>query len=522
MIPGKAIQARDLLNILRRPSAIVVPFVLITATAVPIIRLLPNKYRSETLIMVVPQRVPESYVKSTVTSRIEDRLRSINQQITSRSRLEPIINEFDLYPEETQNGLVEDVIERMRDDIRTQIIRSDAFHISYVSRDAATAMKVTERLAAMYIDESLRDREVLAESTNQFLDSQLADAKGRLLAHEKKLESFKTRYSGQLPTQVQANLQVMQNAQLQIQSIVDSLNRDRDRRLLLQGQLADLGGTTTGGEGDSTEVLSPSAGPGEADPVTAARKTLEQLLQRRTPSHPDVVRQQRIVAELEKGAADQANALALLPPKKRMVASGDVAEIARRARVDQIRNELEALGRQIEQKEQDEARLRGVVDEYQRRVEAAPARESELTELMRDYDTLQHSYTTLLAKKEDAQVSANLERHQVGEQFKILDPARMPEKPFSPNRRALYALSAAVGLGAGLLLAGFMEYRDTSLKTDDDVVGVLKLPVLAMIPELSANETQLTKERRRSTVWLVVAAGAALVVVAIFVQVWGR
>ena len=180
--------------------------------------------------------------------------------------------------------------------------------------------------------------------------------------------------------------------------------------------------------------------------------------------------------------------------------------------------EVESLGRQIQAKEQEEARLRSVIGDYQGRVESAPARESDLTELMRDYETLQRSYTSLLTKKEEAQVSANLERHQIGEQFKILDPARLPEKPYSPNRPLFYGAGAALGLGMGLLLAGFLEYRDTTLKTDADVVATLMLPVLAMIPELTTPASDLVVEtKRRRVVQMVLGTLAVVVIVVVSV-----
>ena len=165
----------------------------------------------------------------------------------------------------------------------------------------------------------------------------------------------------------------------------------------------------------------------------------------------------------------------------------------------------------------EEARLRSVVADYQGRIEAAPARESDLTELMRDYETLQRTYTSLLAKKEEAQVSANLERHQIGEQFKVLDPARLPEKPYSPNRVLFYGAGAAFGLAVGVMLAGFLEFRDTSIKTDGDVVATLMLPVLAMIPELVTPESELAAEKKqRRTLTTALASVAALVVVIVW------
>ncbi len=131
---------------------------------------MPNRYRSETLILVVPQRVPESYVKSTVTARIEDRLQSISQQILSRTRLERIIQDFNLYATERRAGVMEDIVEQMRRDIDVQIVKGDAFRVSYTGDDPRTVMQVTERLASLFIEENLRDRAVLAEDSYQFLD----------------------------------------------------------------------------------------------------------------------------------------------------------------------------------------------------------------------------------------------------------------------------------------------------------------------------------------------------------------
>src|SRR5207245_4937440 len=187
-------------------------------------------YRSETLILVVPQRVPVAYVKSTVTARIEDRLQSISQQILSRTRLERIIQDFNLYERERRTGIMEDLVERMRKDIEVQIVKGDAFRVAFTADSRRTAMKVTERLASLFIDESLRDREVLAEGTNQFLEAQLEDARRQLIDNEKKLEDYRRLHAGELPKQQESNLQGLHNIEMQLQALVDSLHRDRDAR----------------------------------------------------------------------------------------------------------------------------------------------------------------------------------------------------------------------------------------------------------------------------------------------------
>lgn len=523
MIPGKTLKPEDLLQIARRRWRVVfIPFLVSILVAAVVIRRLPDRYRSETLILVVPQRVPESYVRATVTTRIDERLRSINQQLMSRTRLEPIIREFSLYATDARTGLMEDVVERMRRNIQVQIVRGDAFHISYVSEDPRTAMKVTERLASLYINENLRDREVLADGTNEFLDSQLAVAKARLIEHERKLEAYKMRYTGQLPDQVQPNLQVMQNAQFQIQALVESANRDRDRRSMLESALGDALASTPAevSRTESVTPAQPTAAPSAAAlQLAGAIKVLQEMRIRLKPKHPDILRQERQVADLQKKVDEEA-ASAPPPSAAPLLSARPMPPLdrpdARLGRIDQMRAEIGSLGLQITQKEREEERLRRVVSAYQSRVESAPARQSELTELTRDYDTLHRAYTSLLAKKEDAQVAANLERFQIGEQFKILDPARLPEKPISPDRVRLHLIGAAVGLAFGLLLGALLEYRDTTLKTEADVVSALTLPVLALVPDLITPRQLLVKQRRQAIASWTTAATAAAVAIMLF------
>ena len=198
---------------------------------------------------MVPQRVPESYVRATVTARIEDRLQSISQQIMSRPRLEQVIHDFDLYPTQRRTGVMEDVIERMRREIEVQVVKGDSFRVAYVADDPRTAMQVVERLGSLFIEENLRDREVLAEGTNQFLEAQLQDARSRLVDYERKLSDYQREHSDELPSQMNFNLQAQHNAELQVQSIVDSLSADRDRRLILERQIADAVGQRSRGGG---------------------------------------------------------------------------------------------------------------------------------------------------------------------------------------------------------------------------------------------------------------------------------
>jgi len=211
------------------------------------------------------------------------------------------------------------------------------------------------------------------------------------------------------------------------------------------------------------------------------------------PEHPDVVAKKRLIAELERKMQQEAASAPQAPQVDGKPATA--AELIRQGRARQYQLEMEKLDRQIASKDAEVGRLRQAVVDYQRRVEAVPGHESEQTDLMRDYDTLQKSYSSLLAKKEDSKISANLERQQVSEQFKILDPARLPARPSSPDRLRLTLVGAALGLAFACGLAAFVEYRDTSLRSEDEILRTLVLPVLAAIPIVVASAERIRRRR---------------------------
>jgi polysaccharide chain length determinant protein (PEP-CTERM system associated) len=531
VLPGKKYLPEDFIRLAwRRKWFIVAPFVIATIGAAVYGQLLPDRYRSDTLILVVPQRVPDSYVRSTVTTPIEQRLQSIREQILSRTRLETIIRDLDLYKDARETRIMEDIVQGMRNDINIQVVRGDAFRVSYVSDSARTAMQVAERIGSSFIEENLRDRAVQADSTNQFLESQLQDTRRRLLEQERRVEDYKRRYTGQLPSQLESNLQVLQNVQLQIQAVVESINQDRNQRLVLERSLAD--GLAVPDESPS---ISPPVVIDPTDPVQAASGSAQQTVEslktalramelRLRPEHPDIKKMKRIIEEAEKKAAAEALERPLSPGA---VTAGTAAipgapglsqaEVLRQNRIRGLRADIENLDRQIGRKQADEQRLREAASHYQARVEAAPSRESELVQLTRDYNTLQELYTTLLTKNEDAKLAANLERRQGGEQFRVIDPASLPQRPVSPNRSRINGMGAAAGLLFGLGLVALIEYRDRTLRTDDDVVITLSLPVLAIVPFMPTAAERIRQRRR--VVALAVSAGAAAVVAAAAV-VW--
>jgi uncharacterized protein involved in exopolysaccharide biosynthesis len=340
---------------------------------------------------------------------------------------------------------------------------------------------VTERLAALYIEDNLRDREELADNARSFLESQLQDAKRQLLEQEKKLEDYRHRYAGQLPSQLEGNLQSVQSAQMQLQALAESMNRAREHRLLVERQLADAETLPIDAGLPGIRMASPddSTAPGAAQQLEMARAKLDAARLRYTPEHPDVLDLEQTVRELETKVQDeQRNPPPPLPEK-----SLSPAERARQRRVKDLQAELEVTDHQLAAAQAEEAHVKATMADYRAKIDALPTRESQLVELTRDYGTLQQTYSSLLSKREESKLAANLERRQLGAQFRILDPASLPERPHNQSKRlAILAGGTLGGLVLGLLIVAFLEYRDSSFNSEDDVLRALSVPVLALIP----------------------------------------
>lgn len=509
MLPGKQIGLSAIAEMLRRHlGKLVVPPFVTLFLALVYSGQLPDVYQADVLIAIVAQRVPDSVVRTTVTMKTEERLDAIQTQVLSRTPLEQLILELNLYPEDRERLPMEDVVSNMRSSVDVVLERQrvgprgfeppHAFHVQFKYPDAKLAADVAQRLGTAFVDQNARDRGALADATDKFLESQLAQARTRLESQEARLEAFRQRHGNELPTQVQSNMQVINSTQLQIQALVEATARNRDRRLMNERIYNELAAELAA---PPAVVAAPATSGAPVAPaqtaeaqLASARATLEQLQLRYQLEHPDVQRALRVISELEpKAAAERANAEATgAPPPSNL----SPADISRRDRMRDMRAENDSLDRQITFNEAEEKRLRQVVQEYQRRIEAVPGVESEWSAITRDYDTQMLAYKELLSKSEESKVALDLERRQIGEQFRILDSASVPIRPISPNRMAISGIGFALGLILGFGVALLLELKDASFRAESDVVESLSVPVLALVPYL-ASPSELRRKKRR-------------------------
>jgi polysaccharide chain length determinant protein (PEP-CTERM system associated) len=498
MLPGKKYTPEGVVRVLLRHKwMVILPFVAGLATSVFVASRISERYRSETLIMVMPQRISTEILPQMVNDQIEQRLPSISDQILSRSRLERIISEFDLYAADRARGaIMEDVVQQMRTKDITVGIEgrgTQSFRVSYESVDPVLAHKVTARLASLYIEENQRDKDNLAQSTSAFLESELQATEAKLRDAENRLAEYKKRYAGQLPTQAESNQQAIQSAQMQLQAVSATINRARERRLFAQQQLADVQNTPAPPAliPDSPGATGTPPQPTVAQQLELAEAALVASKRKYTPDHPDVRAMERAVNELRtkveaEGGEPQAK------PRRPVSA----AEVARQTRIRDLEGEIAIIDQQIVSGEREEQALKSSISSYERLLAGVPTREAELVQLNRDYTTLDASYKELLKKKEASELAANVERRQIGETFRVIDPASVPQRPFNQMWRLQVIVGGGIGgLILGLGLVGLREFRDSSFKSEEDVIRVLELPVLALVPVMGSPDK--SRPRRR-------------------------
>jgi polysaccharide biosynthesis transport protein len=479
----------------RRKMAIVIPATLITTAVLVFALILPNIYQSDTVILVEPQQSVQTTTlgKPSITVTMErDRLATLTQQILSRSHLEQIINEFGLYGQ----GPMEQRVKNMRDDIQLDIVKQDmsgnvgAFKISYQNSDPRTAAEVTNRLAALFIDENTNSREKLSSEKARFLDEQARQSKAKLDAQEQLLQQFKQQHFDKLPEQRDTTIKTIDQLNTQLTANNDALNRAQQQKVYVETMLAQYRAAPKSARRPTTTPELPLVKiPTLLEKELGELKVeLANLRNKYTDHHPDVIRTSKRVAELEqKQAIEAASAASAAPkpaePKKIDQDSEITPEIF--ATVATLNSQLRAADSEITERTAALNKIQSQLNYHRSRLDLSPALEQELATLSREYNSAKENYQAIANEQLSSQMGEELDRKQKTTLFKILDPAKQPEKPSKPNRRALACFGLLAGLCVGFGTAFCREFIDESLRTEKDIETALGLEVLAIIPQAS-------------------------------------
>ena len=482
---------------------------------------LPDVYTSETLILVDPQKVPEAYVKSTVTGDVRNRLGTLSQQILSQTRLQKIIEQLNLYPEDKKKGMArEDVIAKMRSDISVRVVSDfgatqdlQAFRISYSGPEPRLVAQVTNQLASQFINENLTARSVQAEGTTEFITNQKRESLKALDEQEAKLRDFKLKHVGEMPQQQTADLQLLGQAQSQYQLESEALARAEQQRDYLQSLMAQTAPVVDLDQGEQKgPASSGEKGRLALKPSVVAKARLAEMLSRYGEQHPDI---RRLKSQIEEAEAREAKEAPVAAPAQVTAPVSSVKPAAVPAPPSKhynpiLQSQLRAIDDEIAKHKAEQQRLSKLVSSYRSMLDAIPIREQEVAQLERDYEISKAHYAQLLEKELSAKSATQLEMRQKGEKFEVLDSAQPAERPARPNR-VLIDVGGSIGsLVLGLLLATAKEFYALSIIVPRDIAAVAgNLAVLGVIPII---RTQSDRRSRRRRVLLATSAVLVLTV----------
>jgi protein tyrosine kinase modulator len=475
--------------------------------------LLPSTYRSGTLILVEQPSVPEKYVVSNIDTDIQHQLDSITQQILSRTRLRRIIDSLGLYAEERKHRSSDDLVEKMSKDIEIELSHGDdrklsAFNIYYANRDPKMAQAATAELANLFITENLEQRQESSENTTKFLESQLDQARAKLAQQEAKVRIFKDQHLGELPNQTQSNLQILAGLQNQVQTNQDSLNRAEQQNTYLESLI------------NQYKAIDRGTTPGAAKPVELAEvdKELDQLkaqladlTSHYTDKHPDVRKTREQIARTEKMREQLLADMNNRPNKSTPGSVAPASLDSKSGPLLELESQLKANRLEITNREAEIKDEQSKINQYQARLNMAPVMEQQFANITRDYEQSKTDYESLLAKKNQSEMSTNLEKTQQSERFRMLDPPNLPVRPYKPNRLMLCGAGLAVGFVLGGAFAFGKEKLGDKIYSEREIRKLIPFDVMAEIPSIESLQEQSSNRR---SAWM---AGVAAILILGFI-----
>ena len=453
----------------RRRFWIVVPVVLGVAGSAFLASTMPKVYRASTTILVMRQSIPEGIVHTTVTTRVEERIRSLKIQVKSRRYLEQVATELGLVPAGASEGELERACSRLSQNVDLDWDRQGLswFNIMVEDGNSKRAADLANRLGELFIEQNSALREAQAKGTVETVEGWLEKNEKELRNRDAELARYKAQHLYELPDQQPATLQLLNSSQARIQQLTSDIQLRSER--LAAARAEDKSRRST------AELLGVPMATDDpaAREYAQLQRELQDLLSNYTEENP-LVRRKR--EQLKLFTANHPD-LSAPKPANAEAAPPSSPEVAR------LQGEIRSL-------EADRNREQANLDTLRARIQRMPLRQQELAAMTRDYETLKQQYDANFAQREQALRAQDIEAAKKGEQFQIQDRARPSVKPAKPNVMAIVLLGLVGGLGLGVGLAALLEFLDHTVRNEDDFTRRYPdFPILGSIPNLDADTT---------------------------------
>lgn len=526
----------------KRKTAIFAVFSIVFLITIIVALSLPAIYKSGSTILIEQQEIPKELVMSTVTSYAAERIQTIQARVMSRTNLLKIIEKYELYKERRKYQTIEEIIQRIKQDISLKIISADvvdpltgrpssatiAFSLSFIGESPAQVQRVANELTTLYLNENLTSRAQKATETSDFFREESVRLSDQIDKLENSIAEFKQKHANALPELQELNVNLMQRKETELTGIDTRIRTLEEKQFYLNGQLMQL----DPGDPDI---------PGSASRLKMLQAEYAVAKSKYSDEHPDIIRLQREIESLQRdtGTADSSSALAqelkLLNSEleqKKQKYTAEHPDIARlKEKIDSLKKELAksqskaasdfyvanpdnplyitiasqlaAVESEIQSIKLQRIGLVKKIQEIEQSLYEAPQVERDYLVLKRDYQNAIQRYQETKAKQMQADVARQLETDNKGERFTLIDPATYPEKPVSPNRPAIIFLGFILAIGSSLGFTLAADAISGTVRGAKSIERLLGSSPLAVIPyEMNVADTLKTKKIKKRVIVL--------------------
>ena len=553
-VPRRALDVEDYVDILRRHWMwIAGPGFVGLVVSVVVAFLWPDTYQSYAVMRITPSQVSDRIVPTNFNLRMQDRMNTMLQDVTSRSKLIDMIKKFGLYPAEQAKRPLEDIVEDMRTKIKIDPIDNgaaarqpaqatgSAFRIAFSYLNRQDAQKVVQEMVNSFMSQNVIDRRAKSRITTEFLSEEVKTAKTDLDRIESELTTFKLRNAGRLPEELQSNLQMQNSYQQQLGAVQEVLNRNQQNKMMLETSLTNLKNQMSAIETTEADVIAKAKVEGKDQRLSEAEKRVSDaelgliaMRESLRPEHPDlkaaVARLETLKKERDRIAASvtaEQDIASATQPAPAVVRKTNPLAVKTKADLEgaiaAVNTQIHAIDLDSDERVKMQKAIMGHLQSVTDRIQSNPLMQGEYAQLTRDYNLAKERYDRLSTQKSSSEVANRLEDRSAGENLEVLDAASLPLKASDPNRWIIVGSGMAIGLLLGLCLAGAHEVKDSTMKGLKDVRAYSNLNILSSIPLL---ENALLVRRKRRLTWLAwssaMIVGVMVMSSSVYYYYWGH
>lgn len=461
---GNTLSVFSLVEALRRRwFLIIAPALILSAAAGFYAYRQPNIYRAQALIAAVNPGSPE-YLREVARDpvNLQEHLWTIREVLFSRAVLDEGAHQLPKY-RNLKGPVPDEDIEALKSEIAVKVESGDTFHIFYEGRNPQEITDLTNKVAEAFVQRASAKHQEQVKDTKAVIDQQIDNLKAQLAEQDKQVRSYKERAVNELPQTLDSNMKMTESLKQQYDGITSKIADENAKRTTVAKEIAELENHKLLDQPVITQRTP------DEDKLDALRIQLNELTTKYTPKHPEVLRIQREIRELEASIVNS--------PRKPRTEPNPTFQ-----KYTDLKSQLQGIEQRVDAYKREQANLQQQIADYQRRVAAAPQHERYLAEVDREYHVRESQLHDLLDKRLNTDLSGNLQKSETGIAFSVAEPASLPSSPASPQRARLILMGLCAGLGLGLVAAFLLEQNDTTFGNVDDFQSFTNVPVLTAIP----------------------------------------